>query len=947
MLMELNLLPSRFLYPPSDYNLQYYSLGCCKKPPISSNSFIQSIRFIHSIRLNSTPYALNKCKYGNPTTYAIPTDLISPIQLHDPFHGIPTASNEFIENKVIRDFHLQKEPFADTYSEPDCIRYGLQMFEEMHGEDVISWTAQISATVNAGYSREGIKFYIEMRKKEIRPNGFTLATTLKACSICSDLDFGKQLHTEVIKNGLFSDVFVGSALVDLYAKCGEIEIANRVFLVMPEKNYVSWNSLLNGYSRSGDGGRILKLFCQMIESEIEFNKFTLSTVLKGCATSGDLKQGKVVHSLAVKTNCTSDQFLSCSLLDMYSKCGLLDDAMKVFLRISDPDRVIWSAMIACLERQGQSREAADLFSRMMRNGVRPNQFTLASIINSATNIAEARYCLSIHACIFKFGYQFENSLANDLIRMYMKITYVQDGYRVFKEIKGKDEISWNSLLSGFHNIEFCYQGPIYFSQMLTEGYHPNAYTFINILRCCSTFLNVNFGKQVHTRIVKSSLDSMDFIGTALIDFYAKINLLEEAEVIFNRMRKRDLFTWTVMISSFQQSDQGEKSLQFFKEMQREGVKPNEFTVASCLSGCSDIAALESGKQFHSWAIKYGHTNDLFVATTLVNMYTKCGFIEKAENVFNSLTVRDTVLWNTIIFGYSQHGQGEKSLNAFKLMLNEGEVPDEITFIGVLSSCSHMGLVEEGKRHYNLMRKINGIKPTMDHYACMIDLLGRAGRFDEVERFLSEMDESPTVLIWKTVLGACKMHGNVELGQKVAEKLFELEPENDSNYVLLSNIFAANGRWDDVKRIRELMSIRGVKKEPGCSWVSVDGQVHVFLSRDFSHPKIEDISLKLEDLSHKLSSSGYVPKIEYVLHNVSESEKKEILLNHSERLALAFALICNKTRTPIRIFKNLRICGDCHDFMKLVSDFIKQEIVVRDMNLFHHFRNGTCSCHDYW
>nr|XP_048333307.1 pentatricopeptide repeat-containing protein At3g24000, mitochondrial-like isoform X2 [Ziziphus jujuba var. spinosa]XP_048333308.1 pentatricopeptide repeat-containing protein At3g24000, mitochondrial-like isoform X2 [Ziziphus jujuba var. spinosa]XP_048333309.1 pentatricopeptide repeat-containing protein At3g24000, mitochondrial-like isoform X2 [Ziziphus jujuba var. spinosa]XP_048333310.1 pentatricopeptide repeat-containing protein At3g24000, mitochondrial-like isoform X2 [Ziziphus jujuba var. len=822
-----------------------------------------------------------------------------------------------------------------------------KVLDKMPERDVVSWTALIQGFVAEGYGSDGVNLFSEMKKDGIKPNEFTLATGLKACSVCLDLEFGKQLHAEAIKVGFFSDLFIGSALVDLYGKCGAMELADGVFFCMPEQNAVSWNALLSGYAQEGNGEKVLELFYRMIESEMRLSNFTLSTVLKGCANSGRLREGQVVHSLAIKGGCELDEILGCSFVDMYSKCGLAIDALNVFMRIKNPDVVAWSAMITCLDKQGLWQEAAYLFRLMRSKGVRPNHFSFSSILSSASHLGDLRFGESIHACIWKFGFENEVLVSNALISMYTKNGSIQDGTQVFEAMKIRDLVSWNALLSGFHDEELCNLGPKIFHQLLVEGFKPNIYTFISILRCCSSLMDVGFGKQIHAHTVKNSLDDNDFVRTALVDMYAKTRLLEDADVVFHRLTNPDLFTWTAIITGYAQTGQAEKAVNCFRKMQREGVKPNEFTLAGCLSACSHIATLENGRQLHSMAIKHGHIEDLFVGSALVDMYAKCGCIEDADAIFEGLVSRDTISWNTIICGYSQHGLEEKALEAFEMMLDQGIIPDEVTFIGIFSACSHLGLVDEGKKHFKSMIEIFKINPIIEHYACIVDILGRAGRFDEVENFIKAMKLAPYSIIWETVLGACKLHGNVELGERAAAKLFEIKPEMDATYILLSNIFAAKGRWDDVRKVRKLMSSQDVKKEPGCSWVEVDGQVHVFVSQDCSHPRIGDIYLKLEELDKKLASAGYIPETANVLHNVTETEKKEHLQYHSERLALGFALISTNPLKTIRIFKNLRICGNCHDVMKLISNIMNREIIVRDIKMFHHFKAGTCSCHDFW
>ncbi|CAH9080828.1 unnamed protein product [Cuscuta epithymum] len=852
---------------------------------------------------------------------------------------------ELVRNLIDLDAHVLVS-LINFYAKCGDLNSARKVFDQMPEKDVVSWTTLISGYLPERNHIQIVRLFCEMRREGVIPNGFTLSTVLKGCSMCLNLEFGKQLHANVVKL-VTSDVYCSSALIDFYAKCHEIEDAKKVFLHLPEPNLVSWNALLNGYAQEGDGQEVLRLFCCLSESEFRLSNYTLSTVLKSCANEGNLGAGQVVHSLAIKIGSELDDFISTSLVDMYSKCRLPEDSLKVFKRIRSPDVVSWSTMICSLDQHGYKKEAASVFQMMMHSGVRPNQFTLASVISASADLGDLFFCKSIHACVLKFRLDSENLVSNTLISMYMNFGLNNDGYKVFCSMNSRDVITWNGLLSGFHADETSHEGPKIFSQMLIEGFKPNLYTFISILRSCSSLSDIGFGKQVHAHVIKENLSGDCYVGTALIDMYSKCGYLNDVEVIFTRLAQKDVFTWTVMTSGYAQSDQGEKAFECISQMLKEDVKPNEFTLASCVSGCSRIASLSNGRQLHCLAVKSGHFSDLFVASALADMYGKCGAIADAETLFEGIESYDTVLWNTIICTYSQHGMGKKALQAFRRMLNEGILPDATTFIGVLSACSHLGLVADGRKHFESITNTYGIIRSPEHYACMVDILGRAGRFDEVEKFIQHMELTPDALIWETVLGACTIHGNVELGEMAANFLFEHEPKVDSSYILLSNIYAAKGRWKDVAKMRAFMSDQGVKKEPGCSWVEVDTQIHVFLSQDASHPRISDIHAKLDELCLQLNSAGYIPNKDYSLHNVQDQEKRVNLLHHSERLALAFALISHATNHTIIIFKNLRICGDCHQFMKLSSLITHRKIVIRDVNHFHHFCDGTCSCNDYW
>lgn len=737
---------------------------------------------------------------------------------------------------------------VSLYVKCGSLQCARQVLDEMPERDVVSWTVLIKGLVDEGFSRDGVRLYGEMRKDGIRSEGETLVSVLKACLVCLELEFGLQLHAEVIKMGFFSNFLVGSAFVEIYSKCGLMELASMSFFYISKKSVVSWNALIDGYALMGDWEEILKLFCEIRELELKHGKFTLLTVLKSCAHLGNLRGGKAVHAQAIKFGSELDKYLSCYLLNMYSKCEFPEYALKVFQRIRSPKIVAWSAMIHCLHQQGQSQEAAEMFCLMRHSGVSPNEFTLASLISASTSLGYWKYSESIHACAYKYGFQSDNFISNALVTMYMKTGFVNNGWKVFNAMSIRDTASLNALLSGFHDNRASHLGPKIFREMLVIGLEPDICTFISILKSCSNILDVGFGKQVHAHIIKDDLSSNGHVGTALLDMYAKCRCLEDADVILNELTERDLLTWTAIISNYAQSNQGQKAIKCFSQMQQEGLKPNEFTFSSCLSGCSSLVLLECGRQLHSLTIKSGLSCNTYVATALVDMYGQCRCIEDAEAVFKGMASRNASSWNTIIYGYSLNGQGNEALKAFRIMLDEGFLPDEITFIGVLSACSHVGLIEEGETYFNSLSTYYGITPTIEHYACMVNILSRAGKFIEIESFIEKWKLTNNPLIWETILWASKVHGNVGIGERAAEKLFELEPCVDYNYVLLSHIYAAKGRWDDVVKVRALMSNQGIHKEPGCSWLVIDGEAQKFFAQDLSHPKIREIRVLLEGLS---------------------------------------------------------------------------------------------------
>lgn len=456
------------------------------------------------------------------------------------------------------------------------------------------------------------------------------------------------------------------------------------------------------------------------------------------------------------------------------------------------------------------------------------------------------------------------------------------------------------------------------------------------------------GETEEARRLFDKMPQRDIISwNAIVTAYAQNDKVKEARELFDNMPQRDVVSWNAILAGYEQNGQGEDALKLFNQMLRSGTIPDQSTFTSILSACTRLATIEQGKQIHTHIIKTIFKSDVLLGNTLITMYAKCGSIDDAHQVFHKMPIKDKVSWTTTIVGYAQHGHSNEALELFRQMEEAGVKPDHVTFVGVLSACSHAGLVAEGWHFFDSMSRDYSITPTVEHYSCMADLLGRCGHLHEAEEMITKMPFEPDAVVLGALLSACRIHSNVELGRHVAEKLFELEPENGANYVLLSNIYAAASRWDDVAALRMKMKDRGVKKQPGCSWIEVKNKIHTFLVGDESHPQTEKIYATLESLAEPMKALGYFPDTNFALHDVAEEEKVQLLCHHSEKLAIAFGLISTPPGTPIRIVKNLRVCGDCHTAAKFISRIVMREIVLRDANRFHHIKEGFCSCRDYW
>lgn len=456
------------------------------------------------------------------------------------------------------------------------------------------------------------------------------------------------------------------------------------------------------------------------------------------------------------------------------------------------------------------------------------------------------------------------------------------------------------------------------------------------------------GRMEEARWLFDRMATKDVVSwNIVITHYTKRGQMDVARELFDLMPERSIRSWTAMIAGYVQWNNPQEAIRLFHQMEAENVSPNEVTVVAVLAACADLGALDLGERIHEYARNCGFHKNVRVCNTLIDLYIKCGCVDKAREVFDVMEERTVVSWSAMIGGHAMHGQGEEALELFSRMIGAGVKPNGVTFVGILHACSHMGLLPEGRRFFASMTEDYGIRPEIEHYGCMVDLLSRAGLLQEALDFIRKMPTEPNSVIWGALLGGARVHKNIDMGELAIQHLVELDPLNDGYYVVLSNIYAAAERWEDVARMRSMMKNQGLKKTPGWSTISINGDVHKFVAGESDHPEIEEIYKRWDDLLEELRRRGYVPDKSAVLLDMDEKEKEHVLYRHSEKLAVVYGLMSTSPGTPIRIMKNLRVCSDCHAALKLISDIANREIIVRDRNRFHCFRHGSCSCRDYW
>ncbi|KAG6634775.1 hypothetical protein I3843_12G138800 [Carya illinoinensis] len=544
---------------------------------------------------------------------------------------------------------------------------------------------------------------------------------------------------------------------------------------------------------------------------------------------------------------------------------------------------------------------------------------------------------------------------------------------------GKPDITfWNSCLKAFAESDSPSGAILLFYQLRQFDVFPDTFTCSFVLKACAQLSDILNGRIVHGYMEKLGLRSNLFLQNMIVHLYALCGALDDALLMFEKMLQRDVVTWNIlinqlvkrgdiegafdffsrmpvrsvrswtsMIAGYVHCGKPKEAIHLFMKMEEEGLKPNEVTVVAILAACADLGALDLGRRVHDYSNRSGFRKNIHISNTLIDMYVKCGCLEDARKLFDGMEERTIVSWSAMIAGLAMHGQAGEALRLFSNMIQIGMKPNDVTFVGILHACSHMGMIDMGREFFASMTKDYGIIPNIEHYGCMVDLFSRAGLLQEAYEFIMKMPIKSNGVVWGALLGGCRVHKNIEMAEEAIRHLSELDPLNDGYYVVLSNIYAESQRWEDAAKVRKLMREHGVKKTPGWSSISVDGVLHEFVAGDESHPQAEEIFQMWGKLLQKIKLKGYVPKTSVVLLEIDENEKEKFLYRHSEKLALAFGLMKTPSRMPIRILKNLRVCEDCHAAFKLISEIVDREIVVRDRNRFHCFKNGSCTCRDYW
>ncbi|XP_062084353.1 pentatricopeptide repeat-containing protein At4g02750-like [Humulus lupulus] len=867
-----------------------------------------------------------------------------------------------------------------------------QVFDSMCQRDSISWNSMISGFTQYGLLHEAQAFFNAFQGKNVR----TWTILLSGYAKHGMLDEARMVFESMPERNAVS----WNAMISGYIQNGHLKQARKLFDQMPERNIASWNSMITGYCHCGIMSEARELFDQMEERSC----VSWMTVISGYVAINESLEAWIVFLMMLRSGMKPDQGLfvvalsavtglngfrlveslrtvstkmgyeghvvvGTSILNAYTRNGSLEHAMKFFETMPERNEYSWSTMIAALSQCGRLNDSISLYDRATEKGV-------ATMTAMMTAYAQ-------HGRLFDARRIFDkipnpNVVTwNAMIAAYSQNGMLDEAKTMFSRIPLRNSASWAAMISGLVQSGQRTEALKLFAELHISGTYINHSSFTSALFACANTGDEGIGQQIHSLTIKTKCHSNPFVGNGLISMYAKCkniedksqdlsimsvtdcisrnsvirgisdyHMLPEARKVFDKMPKRDVVSWTAIISAYEQAGQVDTALKLFLEMLTRGIKPNALTVTSVLSACGCRGATRLGEQIHVLIHKLGLNSYLFLCNALVTMSFKCGSLDGLR-IFEEMPYRDIVTWNAVLAGCAQNGLGEEAVRIFEQMQATGVSPNEISFLGILCACSHAGLVENGWSYFNSMEQDYTITPSVHHYTCMVDLLGRAGRLNEAASLIENMPLEPDSAIWKALLGACWIHRDNKLGKKVAERLLKMGKQRSGTYVLLSNMYASQGMWEKVREIRELMKNRGVTKEPAVSWVQIKNKVHYFQIGDKRHEEFEEINSKLKDLYRNFKATGYVPDTNFVLHDVEEEQKQDELLHHSEKLAVVYGIMRTPSGSPIQILKNLRICGDCHSFMKFVSKIDRRKIIIRDGNRFHHFQDGFCSCGDYW
>ncbi|KAJ9185142.1 hypothetical protein P3X46_004804 [Hevea brasiliensis] len=748
-------------------------------------------------------------------------------------------------------------------------RLARQLFDAIPRPTTVLWNTIIIGFICNNMPVEALLFFSQLRNTspQTKSDPYTYSSTLKACAETGNLMIGKAIHCHIIRCLSYPSRIVCNSLLNMYSTClssmyylNDFDFSNydlvcNVFKTMPKRDVIGCNTMVSWI---------------MMKMGIKPSPVSFVNVFPALSSIGHYKNANILHGMLLKlgSEYVNDLFVVSSAISMYAELGFLDLARKVFDLCLEKNTEVWNTMICSYVQNDYFFQGINLFLRAIETEQTVlDDVTFLSVITAVSQLQRLDLCQQLHAFVIKNLTVLPVRILNAIIFMYSRCNSVCTSFKVFLKMPERNAVSWNTMISGFIQNGMDDEGLMLVYEMQKQEYTVDSVTVTCLLSAASNLRNQEIGKQIHAYLVRKGI-KFDGMDGYLIDMYAKSGLIRTSQRLFekNYIRNRDQATWNAMIAGYVQNGLIEEAFVTFSQMLEQNVRPNAVTLASIIPACNPLGIIDSGKQLHGVSIRFLLDHNIFVRTALVDMYSKSGAINYAESVFTRSSEKNSVTCAAMILGYGQHGMGERALSLFHSMQKSGIEPDAVTFVVVLSACSYAGLVDEGLQIFESMKREFKIQPSIQHYCCVADMLGRVGKVIEAYEFVKQLGEEGNVMeIWGSLLGACRLHGPIELGEVIANKLLQMgSVDSMAGYkVLLSNMYAEEANWESVDKLRKEMREKGLQKEVGCSWIGIGGHVIHFMSKDKDHPQCDEIYEMLERLALELKDTDRNPSPGYV------------------------------------------------------------------------------------
>lgn len=685
-------------------------------------------------------------------------------------------------------------------------------------------------------------------------NGFIFPSVLRACSGCGDLGGGRKVHGRIVKCGFDSDAVVETSLLGLYGELGCLDDAWKVFVEMPVRDAVSWSSIILCCVENGEASEGLEMFRLMVSQGVVPDSVTMLSVAEACGKLAFWRVARSVHGYVVRREFTKDESLDNSLITMYSKCGDLQSAERIFRYFTHCHTASWTAMISCCNQVGSFSEALDIFVEMQESRVEPNSITFMCVLLSCVRLGLLKEGKSVHCFVIRNAVDPDfDFLGSALLELYAEIGGLSYCQKVLNMIGVRNVVTWNTIISVYGQKGLLREALSLFVEMQTQGLMPDSFGMSSALSACGKMGLLELGHQIHGHIIKRGY-SDEFVLNSLIDMYSKCGFLDSAYIIFEKMKHPGIITWNSMISGFSRSGNSVMAISLFDQIYLNRLEIDEVTILSVIQACSELGYLEKGKWVHHKLMTYGVRKDLYIYTALTDMYAKCGDLRSAQGVFDTMVERSVVSWSVMIAGYGMHGKINAAISLFSQMLETGMEPNEVTFMNILSACSHAGAVEEGRLYFRSMRDF-GVEPNAEHFACIVDLLSRAGDLNGAYDIIKSIPFSVDASIWGALLNGCRIHQRMDMIKGIEEDLLDIKTDDTGYYTLFSNIYAEGGNWEEFGNVRLMMKGIGLRKVPGYSVIEIDKRVYRFGAGDTPLPQMKEVYSFLENFQSLTHGQG--------------------------------------------------------------------------------------------